>query len=156
MFWLSLARGPAGAAITRSVMFNDRDPDVRQHAAFASTLSKSAQTPADLIRLGNTDKVAEVRGQAWFWLAQTGAAEAEQALATAMRKDADDDVREKAVFALSQLPDERATRALISAAEDRSLSREQRRRAVFWLSHSESDAAQAYLEKVLASNASRQ
>ena len=33
-----------------------------------------------------------------------------------------------------------------------SLSREQRKRAIFWLSQSESDAAQAYLEKVLARN----
>ena len=131
VFWLSMMRGAEGAAVTRSVMFNDRDPDVRQHAAFASTLWKSPQTTVDLIRLGNTDKVGEVRGQAWFWLAQTGAAETEQALATAMRKDMDDDVREKAIFALSQLPDERATRALISVAEDRSPSKEQRKRAVF-------------------------
>jgi HEAT repeat protein len=151
VFWLSLMRGAEGAAVTRSVMFEDRDPDVRQHAAFASTLWKSARPAADLIRLGTTDKVGEVRGQAWFWLAQTGAAEAEQALASALRKDADDSVREKAIFALSQLPDERATRALISVAEDRSLSKEQRRKAVFWLSQSGSDSAQAYLEKVLAS-----
>jgi len=48
------------------------------------------------------------------------------------------------------LPDERAARALIAAAEDQSLSREQRKRAVFWLSQSDSDAAQQYLEKVLA------
>jgi HEAT repeat protein len=94
----------------------------------------------------------EVRAKAWFWLAQTGAAESEQAIGAALRKDADDNVREQAIFALSRLPDERATRALIAAAEDRALSREQRKRAVFWLSQSEADAAQAYLEKVLARN----
>ena len=76
-------------------------------------------------------------------------AEAEAAIAAALRKDADEHVREQAIFALSQLPDERATRALIAAAEDRALSREQRKRAVFWLAQSESAAAQAYLEKVL-------
>ncbi len=59
-------------------------------------------------------------------------------------------MREHAIFALSQLPDERATRALIAAAEDRSLSSEQRKRAVFWLAQSESQGAQTYLEKVLA------
>ena len=40
--------------------------------------------------------------------------------------------------------------ALIAAVEDQSLSREHRKRAVFWLAQSKSDAAQTYLEKVLA------
>lgn len=150
VFWLSMVRGTEGADITSSVMFSDQDPEVRQHASFALSQSRSPRVAADLIKLGNTDKVGEVRAQAWFWLAQSEAPEAEQAINAALRKDSDDDVREQAVFALSQLPDERATRALIAVAEDRSLSREQRKRAVFWLSQSESDSAQAYLEKVLA------
>jgi len=131
-------------------MFDDKDAEVRQHAAFAMAQTKSPRVAPDLIRQGNTDKVGEVRAQAWFWLAQTGAAEAEQAISQALRKDADEHVREQAVFALSRLPDERAARALISTAEDQSLSREQRKRAVFWLAQAESGPAQAYLEKVLA------
>jgi hypothetical protein len=149
VFWLAQLRGSEGADITSSVMFNDKDPDVREHAAFALSETESPRATADLIRLGNTDKDDEVRAQAWFWLAQTGAAEAEAAIGAALRKDPDADVREEAIFALSQLPDERASRALIAAAEDRSLSREQRKQAVFWLAESESDVAQAYLEKVL-------
>ena len=130
-------------------MFNDKDPELRQHAAFAITQSKSPRVAQDLIRLGNTDKDGEVRAQAWFWLAQTGAPGSEDAIVAALKKDQDDQVREQAIFALSQLPDERATRALIAAAEDRSLSNEQRKRAVFWLAQSESKGAQTYLEKVL-------
>lgn len=153
VFWLALLRGTEGAEITSSVMFNDKEPEVRKHAAFAMTQSSSPKVAAELIRQGTTDKVGDVRAQAWFWLAQTGYPEAEQAIGAALRKDGDDDVREQAIFALSQLPEERATRALIATAEDRSLSREQRKRAVFWLSQSESDSAQAYLDKVLASSA---
>lgn len=152
VFWLAMLRGAEGAEIISPLMFSDKDPEVRQHAGFAMAQNKSPRAASDLIRQGNTDKVAEVRAQAWFWLAQTSAAEAEQAIGAALRKDADQDVRERAVFALSQLPDERATRALIAAAQDQSLAREQRKKAVFWLSQSESDAAQAYLEKVLARN----
>jgi HEAT repeat protein len=136
-------------------MFNDKDADVREQAAFAITQSKSPRVTADLIRLGNTDKEGDVRAQAWFWLAHTGAAESEGAIVAALKKDNDDDVREKAVFALSQLPDERGTRALISVAEDRSLSSEQRKRAVFWLAQSESEGAQKYLEKVLVGKGTR-
>jgi HEAT repeat protein len=150
VFWLALMRGAEGAEITSSVMFDDPQPEVRKHAAFAITQSKSPRAAADLIRQGNTDKDDDVRAQAWFWLAQTGYPDAEAAILAALRKDADDHVREQAVFALSQLPGERSAKALIATAEDQSLSREQRKRAVFWLSQSQSDAAQEYLEAVLA------
>ena len=150
VFWLAMVRGEEGADITSSVMFGDQDSEVREHAAFALSQSKSPRKTQDLVRLGNTDKVGSVRARAWFWLAQTGAAEAEQSIGAALKQDNDDDVREQAILALSQLPGERATKALIGVAEDRSYSQEQRKRAVFWLSQSQSDAAQAYLEKVLA------
>jgi len=152
VFWLAHLRGVAGAEVATSVMFNDKDPEMRQHAAFAITQSKSPRVAQDLIRLGNTDKDGEVRAQAWFWLAQSGAPTSEEAIIAALKKDNDDQVREQAIFALSQLPEERATRALIAAAEDRTLSGEQRKRAVFWLAQSESKGAQTYLEKVLAGN----
>jgi hypothetical protein len=153
-FWLAMMRGVAGAEVATSVMFNDKDADVRKHGAFAITQSKSPSITADLTRLGNTDKDGDVRAQAWFWLAHTGAESSEEAIVAALKKDSDDHVREQAIFALSQLPGERATRALIKVAEDRSLSHEQRKRAVFWLAQSESESAQKYLEKVLARNVS--
>ena len=87
--------------------------------AFAITQSKSPRIAQELIRLGNTDKEGDVRAQAWFWLAHTGAAESEAAIIAALKKDNDEHVREQAIFALSQLPEERATRALIAVAEDR-------------------------------------
>ncbi|HET9473651.1 MAG TPA: HEAT repeat domain-containing protein [Steroidobacteraceae bacterium] len=153
VFWLAQLRGIAGAEVATSLMFNDKNPQLRQHAAFAVSQSSSPRIAADLTRLGNTDPNGEVRGQAWFWLAQSEVPGAEEAIVAALRKDQDDEVREQAIAALAQLPDERATRALIAAAEDRSLSSEQRKRAVFWLAQSESQAAQKYLEKVLAGNA---
>ncbi|MBC8027211.1 MAG: HEAT repeat domain-containing protein [Steroidobacteraceae bacterium] len=150
LFWLAKARGVAGADLVSQMMFGDRDPELREHAAFAITESRSPRIAQDLIRLGNTDKDGEVRSQAWFWLAETGAVESETAIGAALRKDADDHVREQAIFALSQLRDERGTRALISLAEDRSLPAVQRKRAVFWLAQSEANGAHVYLEKVLA------
>jgi hypothetical protein len=149
VFWLALLRGNAGADVVSSVMFNDKDSDVRKHSAFAITQSKSPRVASDLIRLGNTDKDGDVRAQAWFWLAQSGALNAEEAIVAALRKDNDDRVREESIAALAQLPDERGTRALISVVEDRSLSNEQRKRAMFWLAQSEAGGAQKYLEKVL-------
>ncbi len=149
VFWLAVLRGAAGAEVVTERMFNDAHAGFREHAAFALTQSKSPRIAADLIKLGNTDQDGNVRAQAWFWLAHTGAPEAEAAIWAAARKDADMHVREQAIFALSQLPDDRGTRALIKAAEDKSLGTEQRKRAVFWLAQSESPGAQRYLEKVL-------
>ena len=152
VFWLALLRGREGADIASAIMFNDKNADVREHAAFSLSQSAAPRATADLIRLGNTDRDTEVRGQAWFWLAQMGVPEAEDAIFASLRKETDDEVRERAIVALSQLPDERATKALITIAEDQSQSREQRKRAVFWLSQSDSDAAQEYLEQVLTAN----
>ena len=155
IFWLAEVRGIAGADVVSTLMFNDLSAEVRKHAAFAMTQSKSSHIADDLIRLGKQDRVGDVRAQAWFWLAQTGAEHAEEAIATALRDDPDNHVRERAVFALSQLPGDRGTNALISVAEDRSLSHEERKRALFWLGQSSSKVAQAFLDKVLTGAASR-
>jgi hypothetical protein len=152
VFWMALVRGQEGADITSSIMFTDKDAEVREHAAFSLAQSEAPRATADLIRLGNTDRAAEVRAQAWFWLAHTAAPEAESAIFTALRRETDADVRERAILALSRLPDERAAKALLTIAEDRSQSRELRKRAVFWLSQSDSDAALTYLEQVLTAN----
>ena len=105
-----------------------------------------------LADFARNDSRGETRKEAVFWLAQVRGQEGADIISSVMFNDKDPDVREHAVFALSQLPDERATRALIAAAEDRSLARELRKKAVFWLSQSESDAAQKYLERVLTAN----
>jgi len=152
VFWMALVRGQEGADITSSIMFTDKDAELREHAAFALAQSEAPRAAADLIRLGNTDRAAEVRAQAWFWLAHTAAPETESAIFTALRKETDAEVRERAILALSRLPDERAAKALLAIAEDRSQSRELRKRAVFWLSQSDSDAALTYLEQVLTAN----
>ena len=155
IFWVALLRGTAGAELTSAAMFDDKDSDVRRHAAFAITQTKSPRASADLIKQGSTDKDSDVREQAWFWLAQTGAPNAEDAIIAASKRDQDDGVREQAIFALSQLPDGRSTKALIAAAKDRSLSREQRKRALFWLAQSDSPDAIGYLDEVLAGNGAR-
>jgi HEAT repeat protein len=149
VFWLGLLRGAEGFGVVESLMFGDPDAELRKHASFAVSQSKSPRTAASLIKLGNSDRDGGVRAQAWFWLAHTGAPEAEAAILAALRKDADEDAGEQGVFALSQLPGERAPRALIKVAEDQTLTRAQRKRAVFWLGQSESQEAQSYLEKVL-------
>jgi len=107
--------------------------------------------------LARADTSSKIREQSLFWLAvmRGTAPGTEEVLVTALNQDKDADVREQAVFALSQLPDERAAAALIKVAENKALDREQRKRALFWLGQSDSTTAQAYLEKVLMGSTAR-
>lgn len=155
VFWLAHLRGREGAELTTTLMFEDADAGMREHAAFALTQSASPRIAEDLARLATTDRAGKVRAQAWFWLAHTGAAQTERAIDSALRTESDPQVREQAIFALSRLPEERATRALISVAENRALGREERKRAIFWLAQEGSDGAMAYLDKVVNAAAKR-
>lgn len=153
VFWLAHVRGREGAELTTALMFEDTDARMREHAAFALTQSSSPRIAEDLMRLARTDRAGKVRGQAWFWLAHTAAAQTERAIEAALRAETDREVREQAIFALSQLPDDRATGALIAVAENRDLPREDRKRAIFWLAQQGSDSALAYIDRVV--NAAR-
>jgi hypothetical protein len=102
-----------------------------------------------LKKMARHDPRAETRQHAVFWLAQGGSTDVETNIQASLRTDPDGGVREHAMFALSMLPDGRATKALIAAAEDRSLPREQRKRALFWLAQSEAEGARQYLDEIL-------
>lgn len=61
-------------------------------------------------------------------------------------------MREEAVFALSQLPDERAVEALGYILADSGLGMEIHEQALFWLAQTEFDEALAYIDRILTSN----
>lgn len=149
LFWLGHARGEAGVRRIEPLLVGDPDPQIRQHAAFAISQGTSARRGDLVLQQARTDQDREVRSQAWFWLAQSGDARAEAELRKALRDEKSREVRHQAIFALSQLPDERGVPALIAVVEDRGLPIEDRKQALFWLGHSETDAAIAYLDRVL-------
>jgi hypothetical protein len=149
---LAINRGDVARDALSDIARNDARGETRQQAVFwlAQVRGQEGADITSSVMFG--DKDPDVREQAAFALSQSKTPRAEADLTRLLNTDKDDDVREGAVFALSQLPDERATRALIATAENRSLARELRKKAVFWLSQSESDAAQTYLEKILTAN----
>jgi hypothetical protein len=126
----------------------DRE-DLDHEVPASLAVHQGAHALQSLRSLARSGALAETRQHALFWLAQRGSADSESIIVAALRNDPDDGVREHALFALSMLPDDRASRALIAAAENRSLSREQRKRALFWLAQSEAPMAQEYLDGVL-------
>lgn len=149
LFWLGHARGEAGVRRIEPLLTTEPDPRIRQHAAFAISQSNSVRRGDLVLRQAKTDRVEEVRSQAWFWLAQIGDSRSEAELRAALRSEASQQVRHQAIFALSQLPDDRGVPALISVIEDRELAIDDRKQALFWLGHSETEQALAYLDRVL-------
>jgi hypothetical protein len=151
IFWIGQTRGNESADMLSPFLFEDADAKIREHAAFSLSQTKLPRAVSLLIRQGETDREAKVRSQAWFWLAQTQSHEAEAAINRAVRKDPEKKVRHQAIFALSQLPSPRSVNALTAVAEDRTLDRDDRKQALFWLGQNGSEAAMAYIDRVLTS-----
>ena len=149
---LAINRGDVARDALSDIARNDTRGETRQQAVFWLAQVRGQEGADITSSVMFNDKDPDVREHAAFALSQSETPRAEADLTRLLNTDKDDEVREGAVFALSQLPDERATRALIATAENRSLARELRKKAVFWLSQSESDAAQKYLEQVLTAN----
>jgi HEAT repeat protein len=85
-----------------------------------------------------------------FWLSQE-ASDAATAGLTELVEDerGDREVREQAVFALSQLPDDQGVPALIKAAKT-STDPGIRKKAIFWLGQSDDPRALTLFEEILA------
>lgn len=148
LFWLGQTRATEAAPLILELM-RDSDAELREHAAFVVA---NADVPGNidaLIGQGRGDPSGKVRGQAWFWLAQTADQRAEGAITNALAVERDRKVRDQMIFALSQLPDERASAALIELLGDRQADRRTREQALFWLGQSDSEIAHSYLERLL-------
>jgi HEAT repeats len=94
----------------------------------------------------------ESRREALFWLAQRNEPGAAEILLEAATSDTDSQVREHAVFAISQLPDDTGTLLLLEMARDRELSAEVRKQALFWLAQSDDPRALDLLTAILRKN----
>ena len=132
------------------------DSRVAEDALAAIAMHRGEQPRRFLIDTAGDAAKGDIREAALFWLARTGARESEATIMRAVASDPEHEVREGAVFALSQLPGDRAVDALTAVLRDRELDRELREEALFWLAQSESERALEVLEQLLVGrNASR-
>ena len=127
-----------------------RSPGGSNEAVFAATLADSAMIWPALVRLAKNDAVPrEIRRSAVFWLGQAAGSAATASL-DSLVGDArgDRQIREAAVFALSQRPKDEGVPALIRVAQtDR--DPDIRRKAMFWLGQSDDPRALALFENIL-------
>jgi len=99
-----------------------------------------------LDRLALSNAADEFRGHALFWLAQVGGQRGFETIRRVVRNEEDSDqVREKAVFAITQSPVAGATEELINLARH-AKSPEIRSKALFWLGQKAGTKAAAALK----------
>jgi hypothetical protein len=148
-FWLGSSRGAHGVATLKRMLTSDPNSDVRDRVVFALSQSKDPGGMPLVIEAARSDKDPHIRGQALFWLAQRAAAQvAKGAIQNALANDPDTAVRERAVFALSQLPNGEGVPALIELAKTHRDPAVQKK-AMFWLGQSKDPRALDFFAQVL-------
>lgn len=148
-FWLGNTRGQAGyEALVR--LRTSSDAGFREKLTFSFSQSPAPEASTSLIDMAKSDPSPRVRGQALFWIAQKAQKKTNaDVIRTAAVDDPDEDVKKKAVFALSQIPGGEGVPDLIRVAREHK-SREVRKQAMFWLGQSKDPRALAFFEKILA------
>jgi hypothetical protein len=121
-----------------------------EKAIFPAMLADSVTLWPDLLRLArNTQLSRKVRRGAVFWVGQAAGAAATRGLTDLVDDgDADHEVREQAVFALSQRPHDEGVPALIRIARE-NRDPDLRRKAIFWLGQTDDPRALSLFEELL-------
>jgi HEAT repeat protein len=109
--------------------------ELRKRAVWLIAQKRAPDVAQTLLEVARTDPNSDVRGDAIFWMSQTQSELAVPLLDSIVFSSKDNELREKAIFSLSQLAqrNERARNALRRAADDEKIPEELRGTAVFWL-----------------------
>jgi len=144
--WLD-AVSPADSVrlLTSLVAGPDR---VRSGAMAALAMHREDVAVPALLGLARQDPAARVRGDALFWLAQTAGRKVAGDITAAIDNDPDTQVKERAVFALSQLPKDEGIPLLITVART-NRNPVVRKRAMFWLGQSKDRRALDFFAEIL-------
>jgi HEAT repeat protein len=121
-----------------------------EKAIFPAMLADSVTLWPDLLKIARqSDISSKVRRSAVFWLGQAAGDAATRGLTDLVDDGtADHEVRETAVFALSQRPKDEGVPALIRIARENH-DPDLRRKAIFWLGQSDDPRALSLFEELL-------
>jgi HEAT repeat protein len=157
IFWLGQeARSDEAIAFLKDIAEKDADADIAKGAVFALGEAPGGRGLKALRSIVETMKNPQVRQEAIFWLGQKDRSdETIQLLETIAQNDTEERVRDRAVFALSEMPKGRGIDALQRIAEKNS-SVKIRERAVFWLGQkARTEAVIQYLARTALKDASQ-
>jgi hypothetical protein len=139
--WLNSLVDAASAGVS------GRD-QVTHPALAAMAMHETPSAVRTLIATARDNASSRLRGQALFWLAQRAGNQALTAIADAIDRDPDAEVKKRAVFALSQLPKDEGVPKLIEVART-NRNPAVRKQAMFWLGQSNDARALKFFEEIL-------
>jgi HEAT repeat protein len=129
--------------------------DVRRHINFALSQHGSEQAVEWLKAIALGDRDTEQQSDAIFWLSQTDHVNDLPAfLIDLMSDQQDSEVKEKAVFSLSQIQSDEANQALEQLVKDH-LDEEVRDQALFWLAQNSPERARPAAMNLLKTSVNR-
>jgi hypothetical protein len=143
--------GPEEAArYLLSLPYEDATADAAEDAILPAMLADADDVWRDVLRLAEDRSLDEdIRKSATFWLGQEAAEAATEGLSgLALAEDEDQEVRNAAIFALSQRPDDEGLPALMELARTGEHA-ETRKTAMFWLAQSRDARVVAFFEEIL-------
>lgn len=146
VFWLGEARGEGGYTALNDLLEALPDGATRRSITFALAQNDTPAAVEKLEELAKFDHDRETRGLALFWLAEEYPERAEPVVLDVLKGTGNEDLVDEAVFALSQLPDDRSGPALLALAKDDSQSRHVRQQALFWLANSDESNVDALID----------
>ena len=124
------------------------DGRVAKDAIFPALIAAGPSPDAQLLAIAKDDRrPSDVRRDATFWLSQSAGERVSEGLQELV-DDPEREIREQAVFALAQRPNDESVPSLIRLARTHR-DPQVRRRAVFWLGQKRDARALRYFEEVL-------
>lgn len=134
IFWLHQVRTPEALDALQSILLESEDPKLQERAIFAISQRRDARS-AEVLRsyAERSDIPNELRSNAIFWISQNaGAGGADYLMELYPRLD-DQDLKERAIFGISQAGGPQARGWLLERARDRGEEVELRKNALFWV-----------------------
>lgn len=148
IFWLGQQKSPENATLLMGLFTRVTDADLKDKIIFSLSQLRSAAADKWMIDLAANEKEdVEVRKKALFWAGQNRSLGVE-AIAGMYDRMGDREMREQAIFVLSQRRDAAAVDKLIDIARN-DKDRELRKKAIFWLGQSRDPRAARAIEELV-------
>jgi HEAT repeat protein len=146
IFWLGQQGGRESVVFLKELYGQLDDPDLKDKVIFS--VSQNSHSGDWLMEIVADEKEAvEVRKQALFWAGQTGAVDVD-GIVNVYKKSKNMELREQAIFALSQSHGDEAIEAMIELARTEK-NRELRKQLVFWIGQSGNRLAEDFLLEII-------
>jgi HEAT repeat protein len=147
IFWLGQSGGLDDVKFLKDLYGQIDDDEMKESVIFSvSQHSRNSDWLIDIIN--DKTESSEIRAQALFWAGQSDAIDPE-GIADLYRTSKDPELREQAIFALSQRSGSKKTIQLLIELAREEKDPEMRRQIVFWIGQSNDPAAEEFLLEII-------